>query len=471
MSDSEERFEAFMTHLPAGAWIVDGAGRLLFVNPRFCELVRLGPADMLGKSSLEFYPAELARQHQANDAAVRAAGRPLETQEPYLLEDGTVGQLIVVKFPVIDPRPDRSTGGLVGGVAIDVTDRVRAEAALRVSEEQFRSAFRDSGIGMALVSTGGRFLRVNRSLCELLGYAEADLLATDFQALTHPDDLGRDLGQLGALLAGELGTYTLEKRYVRADGRTVWATLTVSLVRGADGLPAHFVSQIQDITERKRVEAELLRTLRERETLIKEVHHRVKNNLAVITGLLSMQARRSEDAGVRGSLRESQNRVRSMAIVHEMLYQGGDLAGIDLAEYARQLGALLQASYAPPGGPVALSLTIPPLVIDMDRAIPIGLLINELVSNAFKHAFPDGRRGTVGVAVFRGDTEATLAVSDDGVGLPPGVDPAGTRTLGMRLVHSLAEQLGGEADISTGGGTTVAVTFPLAADSEGGKRD
>src|SRR5207253_1112924 len=151
----------------------------------------------------------------------------------------------------------------LGGVSLDITDRKRAEEALRESQERFRSAFGSAAIGMALVAPDGRWLQVNRSLCEIVGYSEEELLATTFQAITHPDDLEADLGYVRQMLDGEIQTYQMEKRYFHKHGQVIWILSSVSLVRDAQDNPLYFISQIQDITARKQAD-EALRAREER---------------------------------------------------------------------------------------------------------------------------------------------------------------------------------------------------------------
>jgi PAS domain S-box-containing protein len=153
----------------------------------------------------------------------------------------------------------------------DVTERKKAEEALRRSEERFRSSFRDAAIGMALVGTDGRWMQVNRSLCEMLGYSEEELLGKTFQGITHPDDLEADLDYVRQMLSGEIETYQMQKRYLHADGHVVWILLSVSMVHDEEGEPLYFVSQIQDITERKEAEKKIREAEERYRTLVERM--------------------------------------------------------------------------------------------------------------------------------------------------------------------------------------------------------
>jgi diguanylate cyclase (GGDEF)-like protein/PAS domain S-box-containing protein len=247
---SEERFRTFMDNSPAVAFMKDEAGRFVYLNEPFVRRWIAPGESWLGKDDFEVWPEAAARAFREHDRAVLAGGVPVRLTEDTPEADGSVSSWAVHKFPLTDAAGNR----FVAGLAVDVTDEKRAEAALRESEERFRNAFEDAAIGMALVAPDGRWLRVNRSVCEMLGYAPDELLATDFQTITHPDDLGSDLEMARRVLAGDLAAYQMEKRYFRKDGRTVHALLSVSLVRSATGDPLYFVSQIQDVSARKGAE-------------------------------------------------------------------------------------------------------------------------------------------------------------------------------------------------------------------------
>ena len=216
----------------------------------------------------------------------------------------------------------------------------------------------------------------------------------------------------------------------------------------------------RDITERKRAEERIRASLKEKEVLLKEIHHRVKNNLQIISSLLYLQASRTEHAGAVSALRESRNRIKSMALIHERLYQSANLASVDMGEYTRNLVSDLQRSYRIEESAVRLRLNIQDIPLGITEAIPCGLIINELVSNALKHAFPKGRAGEVTIGLRRATANrTTLTVSDNGIGFPEQMDFRKSPSLGLTLINSLVEQLGGTIDLDRRGGTTFTITF------------
>ncbi|HXB73678.1 MAG TPA: sensor histidine kinase [Candidatus Acidoferrales bacterium] len=217
-------------------------------------------------------------------------------------------------------------------------------------------------------------------------------------------------------------------------------------------------AQAELIRSRKEVQS----SLREKEVLLQEVHHRVKNNLQVISSLINMQVRRLRDVSSRDALEECQNRVQAIALIHEKLYQSGDYARVPFSDYARSLAAnIFHATGISPEN-TELSIEFETLSLPVDKAIPCGLILNELITNSLKHAFPNGRPGTVRVQLrATGDGEIELLVGDDGVGMDTGFNIATSNSLGMQLVQTLVEQLEGQLDILHEGGTAFRIKFPL----------
>ena len=214
-----------------------------------------------------------------------------------------------------------------------------------------------------------------------------------------------------------------------------------------------------EIAQRRHAE-EAARHAREKEILLQEIHHRVKNNLQIITSLLRMQSRAVQDPALSEALRECQNRVASMALIHDKLYRARDLARVSFGEYVRDLTNNILTSYALPARSVRVRLDIDDLSLSLDCAVPCGLILNELMSNCLKHAFPVGHSGTVYIGLHaEGEEELCLVVRDDGVGLPADVDLGRTSSLGWRLIRALVEQLGGVVRCQTTGGTSVEIRF------------
>jgi two-component sensor histidine kinase len=252
---------------------------------------------------------------------------------------------------------------------------------------------------------------------------------------------------------------------VRKDGTEFPVEIGLNPIETDEGTMV--LSSIVDISDRKQREQMVQQALKEKDILLGEIHHRVKNNLHVIHSLLDLQSARITDTSVQEMLRESQNRIRSMALIHQTLYESRDFAGVDFKTFLDTLIPTLISSYGIDPFRIALSIAAEDVKLPINLAIPCGLMVNELVSNALKHAFPGSRPGEIAVSARveakpdePGD-QVVLAIGDDGVGLADTVDLETAETLGLRLVLLLTDQLHGVLDIHRADPTRFTITFPL----------
>jgi PAS domain S-box-containing protein len=332
-----------------------------------------------------------------------------------------------------------------------------------VTEGQFRQILNIADDAIVSVDQRHNIILFNQGAERTFGYSVDEamgesldlLLPTRFQGPHRKHISDFEEAETPSRRMGERGRIVGRRK----DGSEFPAEASISKL-SFDELTIYTVI-LRDITQRFQDEEKIRSSLREKEVLLREIHHRVKNNLQVVSSLLGLQSRGTDDEQVRKHFRESQNRVQAMALIHEKLYQSESFSSVDFPEYLRQLASHLFRSYQVSSSRVVLRTEVADVRLSIDAAVPCGLVLNELLSNALKYAFPDGRDGAVLIRLTEEDDQGVVAltVADDGVGLPPEVGFWNTRTLGLRLVRSLVRQLGGDVEIDRSLGTRITVSF------------
>ncbi|MHB8094989.1 MAG: PAS domain S-box protein [Candidatus Aminicenantales bacterium] len=348
----------------------------------------------------------------------------------------------------------------VEGVLYDITDRKKSEEALRESEARFRAVFEQSPDAMSL-SLRDRHIFVNPAYLELFGYgSNAELAGRSFAELIAPQDRPKAVAEFDRWMDAGEGTVYAELHGLRKNGSLFDGEIHLSAysLRGE----THVVGLIRDISERKRAEEQIRAALEEKNILLREIHHRVNNNLQIISSLLNLQMRRVENPDLREMMQESQHRIRSIAGVHEQLYKSGDLSKIDFAGYLQSLVAHLFHAYRIDTNRIRPDIDLEPVFLNIETAIPAGLITTELVTNALKHAFPGAKRGILRVGLSRlGPDGFRLVVADDGIGFPADLDITTTESLGLQIVNLLIKQVEGDLRVDRAGGTAFTIEFKL----------
>lgn len=340
-------------------------------------------------------------------------------------------------------------------------------AGLAQSEAQFRASFENAAVGKAQSDPiTGRIMRVNQAFADMLGYTVEDMVGRDAWEFTLDEDLDAERAEFQRLLDGETDVYVREKRYLRKDGQAIWGRVSATVTRSpATGKPTLAVAVIENIDEQyksrialevaardlERLLAEQTSTIAQRDVLLREVYHRVKNNLQVVDSLLVMQRRQLTDPDAREALAGLRSRVFALGLVHHQLMGSRDLQTFDVGPFLEDLSCnLLSAGVSKA---ISLSVRAIPLKVGLDFAIPLGLIVTELVTNSLKHGFPDGT-GNVEVELKRAAAgRIALVVSDNGTA--PGTDVGASRqgdSLGMTIVDALVRQLDGVMAVQSGPG-------------------
>lgn len=362
------------------------------------------------------------------------------------------------------------------GISINNADYIenikKSNNALIRSEEKFRDTFDNAAVGIALVNMNGDLIRVNGKFCDITGYTQSELFNTRFQDITYPDDVNQDIKYIEQLRLGEIETYSSEKRYLKKNGEIVWGKLTVSIQNTQGELPAYYIAIIEDITDRKRYESRLKESVDEKEVLIKEIHHRVKNNLQIISSLIHLQSKRMDSSSLL-LFREMYDRIRVMALTHEQLYQSENLALINFEKFISSLIDNLIYSYSINSRDIEIINNTSDINFGINIAIPCGLIVNELLTNSIKYAFPEGKKGWIRIDIdsiaIGDDTQNRpetfdaedleegvyyrIMVTDNGAGLPENFDIHKSESLGIQIVLDLVDQLNGTIGVSRRCGT------------------
>ena len=369
--------------------------------------------------------------------------------------------------------------------ARDISERIKYENSLRESEERYKTLASSAPVGIFQTDKSGKVVFINKKLKEISGLKSEAQFSKEWTGMIHPEDAGKiDAGQ--PVTRSEVNYKPFEYRIINKNKVTKWIKAQFTWLYGSDEEIAGLVGTIEDITntkkaaeeklraeiaeattafleneivERKISESKLKETLSEREMLLKEVHHRVKNNLQVISSILNLQGSYVKDPYTLLMLKECRDRIKSMSFIHESLYQTKNFSHVDFGDYLKSLCSNLLYSYSV-SGRVTLNYEIDTVFLTLDTAIPTGLIVNELVSNSLKYAFPDNQKGNIFVSLkHREDGTNVLAVEDDGVGIPATVNYKATDSLGLQLVVTLVDQIDGEIFLTKGRGTNFVVEF------------
>ena len=366
----------------------------------------------------------------------------------------------------------------IEGLCRDITKEVQAEETLRESENNLKQAQKVSRVGSWDLDVVTGTLYWSDETYRLYGFKPQEFAPTyeNFQAIIHLEDHERVQKAVDAALSSA-ADYDIDFRFIRSDGQTGWIHCDGQVTHDGEGKPIRFFGTQIDITERKQAEEalraseeQLRSSLKEKEILLSEIHHRVKNNMQVISSLLKLQSAQIEDKKYTDMFKDSENRIKSMALVHETLYQSKDFANVDFNGYVEAITNHLIRNSATHPDKIKLKREIEDITFGLDHAIPCGLIINELITNSLKYAFPKGREGEIKVT-FRSinHDEIELTVSDDGIGIPGEMDIREAESLGLQLVHILAEdQLEGTLELDRDGGTAFRIRFKEAHNENSG---
>jgi PAS domain S-box-containing protein len=315
-----------------------------------------------------------------------------------------------------------------------------------------------------LLDPNGKIISWNKGAEIIKGYKKEEVIHRHFSIFYRSDDIDANVPDKNLAVAVTNGSFEEEGIRVRKNGSEFIAVVSITALINSEGNLRGFTKIVKDVTKTRETEKtfaleRMESSLREKEVLLKEIHHRVKNNLQIISSLLNLQSSYLKDKNSVEIFKECQNRVRSMAIIHEKLYQSRDMSKINLSDYIKELVDNLFNSYSMDEDLITMHLDISDVMLEIDLAINLGLIINELVSNVFKHALPEGMKGNLYITLKNKNNKYSLIVEDDGKGFPPNIDIRKTESLGIQLIITLVDQIGGTVSLLRGKGSKLLIKF------------
>ena len=458
LRESETRFRLLIQNASDMIRILGYDRKIVYESPSSEPILGYPTGTLIGKNPLEYiHPDDRERVKSDFQRVIERKNLGIPTEFRIRKADGTyiwVDSIGVNLFGV--PGID--------GIVITtrpIEERKEMERSLQESEERFRDIFNLSPVGIALTDEVGNILEMNDAMLDTFGYSPGEVRRMNTLELYALPDERRNVIEI-VLAKGQILDY--EVLLKRADGSTFPGILNATRILRKGKILLQ--SSIIDISDRKMMEEEirslnraleqrvrqrtddLNASLAEKEILLREIHHRVKNNLQIIISILRLQKRQITDPRTLEILLDCESRVRSMALVHEKLYRSADLAHIDIGDYLRTLTNYLFTTYSIDQKQVTFHVEITTLALDINRAIPVGLILNELVSNSLKHAFPEGRDGKIEITGGQEEENIVISIQDNGIGIPVDFDWRHTLSLGMHLIMTLVEQVNGTIELT-----------------------
>ncbi|MFH1321215.1 MAG: PAS domain S-box protein, partial [Bacteroidota bacterium] len=452
LRESEERFKR-LSDATEEAVAIHDSGKILEVNKTFWKMFGYKEKEVVGMSALDLAAPESRELILKNIIT----GYEKQYEAVGLRKDGSSFYIELTGKAI--PYKDKKARVTV---VRDITERKRTEETLKEREEHYRDLFELSPIGNVTCTLDGKFISANQAFVEMMCYSKKELYKMTFMDITHPDDTEISEKMVKEIVSGKILHFQLEKKYITKKGKIIECLIKVSLVKDIKGNPVSTIGQLIDITELKQAEKNIMELNEELEqkviertaqlevaneeikVLLSEMHHRVKNNLQIISSLLNLQSASIKNKELSKALKDSQDRIETMALIHETLYQKRTLSRINLNKYLENLIKDRIKANSNMSCKVECKIDIPGIDLKINTMVPIGLLINELVTNSLKHAFLNMKKGLIDVNVKKiPGNKYNIQYSDNGVGFSKDTGCEKSKTLGIELIDSFITQIDG----------------------------
>ncbi len=450
--------KTLIDNIPDPVYFNDLEGRKIIANRADIENIGLvDKEEALGKTDLELFPGEVGERGHGDNLVVIESGEPIfNREESFARADGGKRWLLTSKIPLRDYQ-----GAVIGlvGIGRDITERKKAEDEVAQERIFLKTLIDNLPDPVYFKDLSGR--KTISNIASFHGKeqsAENDQLGkTDFE-LFPPEIAMRGQEDDRQVFAGK-PIINREEDFLDEDGTVHWLLTSKVPIRNAQGEIVGLVGVGRDITVQKRLEESLRRNAEQKSMLMKELEHRVKNNLSVIVSLLNLEMDAMGDESAKLVLRSAIGRIDSISSAYERLYMSDDLATVDMRVYVERLVDSIHGAMDPGGDRLRVTKSLADLKLDAAHAVPVGLILNEMMTNAFKYAYPDSEGGEIRVSLEEAGGLVRLTVADDGTGLPAGLEPATASSTGMMIMSMLARQLGGELRFAPGKGTEASLSF------------
>ncbi len=462
LRESEEKYRTIFENVQDVFFQTDITGKIIEISPSIEKHFKISPKELVGNHVDMLYSNPEDRK-----ALLKILQEKGEISDYEITLKNSSNELVYISANVHFIYDSKNHPIGIEGALRNITERKKAEETLKLSRIRLSNAMDLANLANWELDPYKQMFIFNDKFYSMLGTTVADegsyhmSIESYIKRYVHPEDAQYIAdGMKKSLSAGEptFGT-EFEHRIIRRDREIRYVAIHIRVVPSTETQIIHIYGTVQDITVRKIAEEKLKESLEEKKMLLKEIHHRVKNNLMVISSLLNLQSQYIKDKEALDIFKESQNRARSMALIHERLYRSTDLKRIDFGDYIRTLANDLFHTHVTDPGKVRLNLNVENLMVDINTTVPLGLIVNELLTNSMKHAFINGKEGEITISFHKENEIFVLIVRDTGVGFPEDLDFQNTSTLGLQLVNNLTRQIDGKLELNRDNGTEFKITF------------